>query len=167
MLSATYQIGHVHPIITQVSANPKEVSRIAIKSKIVTKTYILQTNRAAFNQNQVNPVCLLCGKAEETLDHFLLICENLSHKRDSMLKELINTCADIFKVTQKRINLNLLQVIVDPYYYTSLKDEDMVWKISKELEPQCRRLCFVLHCERYRHLQALNVQKKNKTKRRK
>ena len=43
-----------HPLL-ESTGNLREVPRIAVHLKIVTGTYILQTNRQPFNQNQVNP----------------------------------------------------------------------------------------------------------------
>ena len=48
----------------------RETTRVHTKLKLATGTYILQTNRASFNQNMVDPTCLLCKSAEETTQHF-------------------------------------------------------------------------------------------------
>ena len=58
-----------------------DVPRIHTKTRLLTGTYVLQINRASFNQNQVNPTCLLCKKEDETVEHFLLHCESLEHIR--------------------------------------------------------------------------------------
>ena len=52
--------------LLEFSGDLREVPRIAVHLKIVTGTYILQTNRHSFNQNQVDPLCLLCKEANET-----------------------------------------------------------------------------------------------------
>ena len=71
-----------HPIVTQPTANPKEISRIAVKKlKIVTKTYILQKNRTKFNNNKTDPKCHLCNRDEETMEHFLLTYTKLDAKK--------------------------------------------------------------------------------------
>ena len=41
-----------HPVI-EPTGDLREVTRISAHLKIVTGTYIFQTNRVAFNQNQV------------------------------------------------------------------------------------------------------------------
>ena len=46
--------------LLEFSGDLHEVPRIAVHLKIVTGTYILQTNRHSFNHNQVDPLCLLC-----------------------------------------------------------------------------------------------------------
>ena len=45
-----------HPLI-ESTGNLREVPRIAVHLKITTGTYILQTTRATFNQNAVDPTC--------------------------------------------------------------------------------------------------------------
>ena len=44
---------------------------------LLSESYILQANRARFNQNSVNPTCPLCKQAPEDLPHFLLSCPGL------------------------------------------------------------------------------------------
>ena len=48
----------------------------------MTGTYVLQSNRAKFNQYSVDPACLLCGDDAEDMIHFLLKCRCLSEPRD-------------------------------------------------------------------------------------
>ena len=48
--------------------------RAQLKCKLLTGTYILQANRAAFNQYSVNPTCKLCSKEHETREHFIAKC---------------------------------------------------------------------------------------------
>ena len=45
--------------LLEFSGDLREVPRIAMHLKIVTGTYILRTNRHSFDQNQVDPMCLV------------------------------------------------------------------------------------------------------------
>ena len=45
-----------------------------MKCKLLTGTYILQANRAAFNQYTVDPTCKLCSVAPATRQHFTGEC---------------------------------------------------------------------------------------------
>ena len=56
--------------------------------KLLTGTYILQTNRAKFNRNAVSPVCTACHGAEETVEHFILQCPALQEARIPVLQSL-------------------------------------------------------------------------------
>ena len=74
--------------LLEFSGDLREVPRIAVHLKIVTGTYLLQTNRHSFNQNQVDPLCLLCKGASETIAHFLLDCTTLEITRQHILKNI-------------------------------------------------------------------------------
>ena len=53
---------------------------------VATGTYVLQTNRAAYNQEKkCDARCQLCGEDDETLSHFLLECSALEETRHPML----------------------------------------------------------------------------------
>ena len=66
--------GRCHPLMINLSGNAHEASRIAVRLRITTGTYILQCNRASYNQFESDATCNLCGKSDETLTHFLLEC---------------------------------------------------------------------------------------------
>ena len=51
-----FSCGKRHSLLRTLG-NIREVLRTNTKLKLVTGTYMLQTNWAMFNQNQVNPVC--------------------------------------------------------------------------------------------------------------
>ena len=70
------------------AGNLGEVPRIAVHLKIVTGTYILQSNKASFNQNGVDPTRLLCKTCAETLSHFLLHCAILESIRELILMDI-------------------------------------------------------------------------------
>ena len=56
---------------------------------VLMGTYILQTNRAKFNQNEVKPVCQLCKEDSETLQHFLTDCKSLEYARQPILIDFV------------------------------------------------------------------------------
>jgi hypothetical protein len=57
VLNPKYNIGRTHPLLKSHSANMQDVSRIPIRLKIVTGTYILQTHRAKYsNDTAVSPL---------------------------------------------------------------------------------------------------------------
>ena len=66
----------------------KDVPRIHTKAKIVTGSYVLQVNRASFNQNQVSPTCMLCKNENETVEHFMLRCTELDLVRQPILDDI-------------------------------------------------------------------------------
>ena len=58
--------------------------------------YMLQTMRAAYNQNPIEPTCKLCNQAEETVSHFLICCKTLEYLRaptvNNIIEESIVNC---------------------------------------------------------------------------
>ena len=81
------QIAAHHPLI-ESTGNLREVPSIAVHLKIVTTTYILQTSRTSFNQNVVDPTCMLCKPSEKTLNHFPLECTTLESIRQPILRDI-------------------------------------------------------------------------------
>ena len=69
-----------------------------MKLKLAAGTYILQTNRAAFNQNDVKPTCLLCNDGDKTLAHFLRFCKSLETVRKSILGDLCHLLSEAVKI---------------------------------------------------------------------
>ena len=60
----------------------------SIKAKKISGSYILQANRARYNQYEVDASCPLCGANSEDLPHFLIDCPILEPKRGPILKRL-------------------------------------------------------------------------------
>ena len=124
---------------------------------MVTGVYILKENRAAFNQNQIDPKCLLCHKDDETLQHYILDCESLSSVGDPIMNCIINACASAnIRDLVVESCTRLLQLILD---YTSIMQLVDILNCNhqhlKTLEFHCCRLCYSLHCERYKKLELI------------
>ena len=62
----------VRQLVTRDPSGVKDMPCIPTKIKLLTETYIFQVNKASFNQNQINPICLPCKKEDETVEHFVL-----------------------------------------------------------------------------------------------
>ena len=120
--------------------------------KIVTGTYILQSNSASFNQNEVDPTCLLC---KTDFDPFLLHCAILESIREPFLKYIK------YILRHSDIDFNnseiLLQLLTD---CSAILDTETV----SEFIFHVRRLCQALHVERYQRLSIVPRRKKNKNK---
>ena len=74
-----------HPIIDiSKDLNPSRAAMsIGVKLRIVTGTYPFQGSRAKYSN--ISPICKLCGKNDETLEHFLLECKLLNAPRSEHL----------------------------------------------------------------------------------
>ena len=141
--------------LLKFSGDLREVPCIAVHLQIVTGTYILQTNRHSFNQNQVDPLCLLCKGANENITHFLLDCNTFEITRQHILKDIkhiLRNCG---------LDLNnsetLLRLLID---CSAVIDSKTVPEVIFHI----RRLCYALHIERYRRLSVvLGRKRKRKT----
>jgi hypothetical protein len=149
-LNGKFQFGRCHPLATTITANIQDIVRLSTCLKMATGTYILQQNRAAYKNSNLVATCLLCGRSEETLEHFLLVCTQLEHLRSTLLLNLIKECSMLLAKYRHSSDFNLLQLIVNPYYYAT--NSDMSTDISNCLEPLCRNLCYQLHTKRYQLL---------------
>ena len=120
---------------------------------MITGTYILQVNRASFNQNQISSTCLLCKKEDETTEHFLLHCELLENIRKPIMDDILK----IYKGLDQDDSSHLLQCVLD---------HTVTFPELRILERHTRRLCHALHIERFKQLpQTVTKRKRNKDKR--
>ena len=71
------KVGKSHHVWSTVRDRIHDSRRAQLKSKLLTGTYILQGNRAAFNQYQVKSTCNFCTAAPETRQHFIIECAGL------------------------------------------------------------------------------------------
>ena len=139
----------VHNVWKSVKHNISDVKAAEVKARILTQTYLVQSKRAKYDQ-KINPVCTLCRKEEENLDHFLLRCaqlESIRRKHLDKIKECINNVVDN---RYERIERDgkLLQLILD---CTSRKINCDV-KEQELIESMTRAMCYELHLERSRKI---------------
>ncbi|KAK3097462.1 hypothetical protein FSP39_009833 [Pinctada imbricata] len=160
----SYKPGRVHSLLHDVT-NSRAVARYAVKIKMVTGTYILQStcNRASFNNSEIDPICLLCGDEPETLLHFFLKCEKLQATRTNIMckiEQCMYSCTGL-----KLCDLSdeeLLQLILDvgkletPQLRQLLKPN-----IRSDIEHHTRRLCYALHTKHYYLMSMLPTRKRD------
>ena len=112
-LSKTFTVGKCHPVVKPFCLSDRDIFRIPVKNKILTGTYVLQSNRATFNQNEVNPICQLCRMDHETSKIFLLDCQELETVRKPVLKDFLNICDNRVIDYPLVADLSLVQLLVD------------------------------------------------------
>jgi hypothetical protein len=149
---------NTHPCLASVGTSSQDISRLQTKLKLLTGTYYLQSNKASFNQNSVDPTCLLCKESAETVDHFLLECKTLHDIRIPYLHELesflcsFRNCTKCFNLT----NVIDAQLILDPSHLLCAcgcrcKCTDNCFMV----EYISRKLCYALHAKRNELLKTL------------
>ncbi|MES9904845.1 MAG: reverse transcriptase domain-containing protein [Sedimenticola sp.] len=80
--SGALTVGSSHPVWRTVHDNVHDSRRAQLKCRLLTGTYNLQSNRAVFNQHNVNPICKMCRIDPETRQHFLAECHIFETERD-------------------------------------------------------------------------------------
>ena len=144
-------IGKIHSVWSNINLNRKDIRRASVKCRLLSGTYILQTNQAKFNGNDVDPTCPLCRMENEDIIHFLIKCNSLHQYRRKYLhdlKELFDGDFQMYWTNVVRETENLLKLILDP---RSLVMEGRIPDCSSminNIENITRKLCFNLHCGR-------------------
>ena len=139
-----------------------DAPRIHTRLKLVTGVYVLQVNRATFNQNQIDATCQLCHQADETIDHFLQNCSSLEQTRQPVLESIIDI-ANSLSISSDE-HTNLLQLILDSSRFAEGSGASLD-TLFTDLDVHCRRLCHKLHTELYKRLFLIPKRHRNKRKR--
>lgn len=139
----------VHNIWKSVKHNTRHVRAGEVKARLLSQTYMVQAKRAKYDP-RMNPICLICRKAEENIEHFLLECAELEVIRSKYLHKIRNYVnADAANRYEKIVEHgNLLQLIMD----CTSKKVNCNAKEQEEIESLARAMCYDLHLERCRKI---------------
>ena len=108
------KVGKFHQVWGTVRSNILDNKRAQLKCKLLTGTYILQGNRAAFNQYTVDPTCKLCWEAPEIRQHFISECSTFDSERQDFVGKLQNNQLLLDQVENCLHNPELLtQLVLD------------------------------------------------------
>ena len=113
-----------------------------MKCKLLTGKYILQGNRAAFNQYTVDATCKLCHTAPETPQplHFRAECSAYAPERETYIEKLRNNPVLSDEIKSDLRNPELLtQLTLDASFYVNTKDIDVSELYSREFIVQIHR----------------------------
>jgi hypothetical protein len=108
------------------------ITAAAYRAKMLSGSYILQSNTAQFNQFKVDQTCKLCKEEAEDMPHFLIRCKALKKTRKPFLRKL------------RQSN------------YECMNDEELCKLILNgppdecpKFNQECSKLCHKLHLQRY------------------
>jgi hypothetical protein len=148
--ASNFKIGTPHPSISTIRNNTGDVYRGMIKTRLLTGTYQLQSNRKNFNHLEIDKICLLCKQGQETSKHMLAECSALAEFR-----EHYNSICPINVPSGPN---NYIQLILDA---TKEDPQDDLGETPREeLEFWGRRLCYKLHAERAKKMAILPTRKR-------
>ena len=102
-----------------------EAKKAQIKARLLTGTYLLQSDMQRFSKEKDEKKCELCQIEQENMEHFLLRCPALNEKRKITLSKLKQTLIqstgqDKWTETIVGNKTLLLQTIID---VTAVADE--------------------------------------------
>ena len=164
-----YQPGQIHPLLKTEPNSVRDIPRIAIKLKISCGVYTLQSTKASFNQNIVDPIYQVFCSAPETLVHFILECPVLSTIRNPIINDISNEYRKLnySKVIFENLcKVDQLKIILDCSYLTnSMRITKNLEKLllqlqALEFQTTSRRFVHNLHCARYRMLREIPVRRR-------
>ena len=139
--------------LLQHPSTAREIPTVQVKLKIVTGTCILQVNRSTFNQNEIDPICLMFKEKPETVDHFLIRCSALAEVRKPIMDSILR-CAE--RLIQTPVDSQVLtQLLIDCVGVFSASKDSHVQSVIRNIEKLAKRICFTLHTESYKRLNLL------------
>ena len=155
----TLKVGKCHHVWSTVRGSIHEdhdSRRAQLKCRLLTGTYILQGNRAAFNQYQVDPTCRLCSVSPETRQHFVSECSFLNPERSAFIEKLLeNPALQHIPSSQFQNPELVMQLTLDA---SVVLDKEKVDKDSWGLlELQTREFIHKIHHKRLSELKRLAV----------
>ena len=122
------KIGQTHVVWSSLEFTISDVRKGIAKSRMLTGTYLLQSNRFKFNNSTENPICKCCGLETEDIVHMLLDCPALYSQRKQYfthLKSLIVNCVGIEQWNQLFNNTKekLTRLILDCSSFACLTEK--------------------------------------------
>ena len=162
-----YEPGKIDALLKIEQNSVRDITRISIKLKLLCEVYVLQSIRASFNQNEVDPTCQMCTSNSETLDHFILERPMLSAFRKPVLCDISNEYNNLNCSPSRFHSLckeEHLKIILDCSYLTnSLRNNRQSEKLLLQLQTiefLTRRLVHNLHCARYRMIKEVPMRRR-------
>ena len=95
-----------------------------------------------FNQNRIDPTCLLCKEGDETVEDFLLNCTALSSARQPNIDIITDTCASLLSQPTNDPD-RLLQLILDSSAYSKSTPESDL-HLLETIEFHSGHLCHMI-----------------------
>ena len=138
--------GKCHPLLINLSGGIHDASRISVRLRIATGTYILQRNRASYSQFETDATYNLCGDADETLSHFLLECKAFQMCRQPIVTDIKSACdwlcGDLGICT---LDIEMGRLTIDCSCVLAVYPDNEISQLQ-EIQFHSAQLCYALHC---------------------
>ena len=147
-LSTSLQINTAHPSLHNIT-NARDVTRAAIKLRILTGTYTLQTHLFKFKKSSTD-LCPLCKKEPEDTAHFLITCPTLEPNRTIYHNAIQATIPSVYLHRPLLFNNRHLytQLLLDPSHASLTSLIDLEHHTRSTIEEISRKMIYNLHIKR-------------------
>ena len=146
------RIGLTHPVWLSVESTITEVRRGITKCRLVTGTYLLQTNKHKFSKTSESASCKCCALGDEDIIHMLLDCPALHVQRKQYFSNVKSIVINCIGINEWKETFNskekLVQLILDSSWFEVLRGHPGYHKILKATS----ELCYNLHMARVQKL---------------
>ena len=138
------EIGRTHSVWSSLESTVSDVRKGITKSRMITGTYMLQSNVYKFSNATESSICKCCATDSEDIVHMLLDCPALFAQRKQYfgdLRSLIVNCVGI-KQWESTFNTkeNIVRLILDCSSFACLKGRKEFLSIVKATTEMCHRL---------------------------
>ena len=138
------EIGRTHSAWSSLESTVSDVRKGITKSRMITGTYMLQSNVYKFSNATESSICKCCATDSEDIVHMLLDCPALFAQRKQYfgdLRSLIVNCVGI-KQWESTFNTkeNIVRLILDCSSFACLNGRKEFVTIVKATTEMCHRL---------------------------
>ena len=148
------KIGSTHQVWSTLESTVSEVRMGITKCRMLTGTYLLQSNKHKFSKSNESATCKCCGLGDEDVIHMLLECPALYVQRKqyfSNVKSMVSDCIGLGQWEETFNNkTNLVQLILDSSKLPIFHNKPEYLKIVRATT----ELCHNLHVARLHKLNA-------------
>ena len=154
-LHKIFTFGKMHPVLQILSRSAFESTRIPVRFRLLTGTLRLQATRAKFNQNNVDPTCVMCRGAPENVEHFLFDCPTLAVKRDTIMGDIMAELCGFKELSPSLITNHdtRVQFLID--FSTHIQMTKKNTQAISRVEFHIRRLIYSLFVKRHSELSGI------------
>ncbi|MES9903995.1 MAG: reverse transcriptase family protein, partial [Sedimenticola sp.] len=151
--TSSLKIGKTHPVWNTVTSSVADVKKGITKARLLTGTYVLQSNRAKFNKQEVDDTCPLCRLEKEDTEHMIIRCPALVTARTKFLPSIRTTVINqlgehVWKQLSNRQSITSLVIDCTTILSEILPQKKDSEEILHDIESQSRHLCHQLHVSR-------------------
>ncbi|CAG2255546.1 unnamed protein product [Mytilus edulis] len=136
-----------------------EIRKSIVKSRMMTGTYILQSDKHKFTHFSTEATCQLCHTESEDIVHMITTCPVLSTIREKYFidikKDILDSCGPAKWNTYCNNKMEITRLILD---WSNFKESLSIgMELAEKLEQKARNLLFQLHIKRIEILDARNI----------